>query len=102
MHARITRVRILPGKRQQFTADVESLMPALRGQRGYRNALVLRGGEDDRPEATLISVWDSLEDLRASEANMYYYEVLARLFSSCEGYPIMHEEEVLLSECSTG
>lgn len=98
MHARVTRLRILPGKIEQFTKAVDSMVPAARKQQGFRALLVLRTGDESHPEATTVSVWESLDDLRASESNMFYFEALARLFSCCEGYPIMHEEEVLLSE----
>jgi len=98
MHARITQVRILPGKVQQFAAAVDALLPAARKQAGFRGLFILRGGEDDKPEATLISIWESLADLRASEGNMFYYEGLSNLFTFCDGYPLMHEEEILAGE----
>jgi quinol monooxygenase YgiN len=97
MFARITKLRVLPGKLNEFSAAIDSLRPAARKQNGYRGVLVLRAGEDG-PDVTLISIWDSLQDLRASESNMYYFEVISRLFACCEGYPLMHEEEVLLNE----
>jgi hypothetical protein len=74
-------------------------MPTLRKQTGYHSALVLGAGEEER-EATVISIWNSLQDLRASESNMFYFGALAKLFACCEGYPLMHEEEVLVSEAA--
>jgi heme-degrading monooxygenase HmoA len=70
----------------------------VRKQAGYRGLIVLRTGEDDKPEASTISMWESLAHLRASESNMFYYNALRQLFECCEGYPIMHEEEVLVSD----
>jgi quinol monooxygenase YgiN len=99
MYARVTKLSVLPAKMAEFTAAIESLMPALRKQVGFHSALVLRTGEGER-EATLISVWNSLQDLRASESNMYYFVVITKLFACCEGYPVMHEEEVMFSEAA--
>jgi heme-degrading monooxygenase HmoA len=98
MHVRVTQLRILTGKVAEFSQAVDSMLPAARKQTGYRGLIVLRAGEEDKPEATTISMWQTLGDLRASESNMFYYESLRRLFDCCEGYPIMHEEEVLVSD----
>jgi heme-degrading monooxygenase HmoA len=98
MHVRVTQLRILTGKVEEFSRAVDSLIPAIHRQSGYRGLIVLHSGEEDKPEATAISMWESLAHLRASESNMFYYEALRRLFECCEGYPIMHEEEVLVSD----
>jgi heme-degrading monooxygenase HmoA len=98
MHVRVTQLRIFPGKVEEFSHAVDSMLPAARKQAGYRGLIVLRTGEEDKPEATTISVWETLADLRSSESNMFYYDALRRLFECCEGYPIMHEEEVLVSD----
>lgn len=98
MHARVTLFRILPGKTEQFTAAVDTLMPAIHRLKGFRFLLVLRGPEKDRPEATTISVWESLEDLHAGDNNVFLNQALARLLSCCDGFPKIREQEVLLSE----
>ena len=98
MHVRVTQLRIIPGKVAEFSQALDSLLPAVRKQVGYRGLVVLRAGVEDKPEATTISMWQTLADLRATETNMFYYEALRRLFDCCEGYPIMHEEEVLVSD----
>ncbi len=98
MYARVTHYRILPGKIDEFAAAVDSLIPAVQKVKGFRFVLALRGDATHRDEATTVSVWDSLEDLHAGDNNVFYYQVLARLLSCCESFPVMQEQEVLLSE----
>jgi heme-degrading monooxygenase HmoA len=98
MYARVTQYRILPGKLDQFTAAVDSLMPAIHRLRGFRVVLALRGTGKTFTEATIISVWNTLEDLHASDNNVFINQALARLSGCCDGFPTLREQEVLLSE----
>ncbi len=98
MYARVTQYRILPGKIEQFTAAVDTLMPAIHRLKGFRFLLVLRGPEKDRPGATAISVWETLDDLHAGDNNVFLNQALARVLGCCDGFPTIREQEVLLSE----
>jgi heme-degrading monooxygenase HmoA len=98
MYARTTDVQIQRGKLAEFTNGVESILPALRKQRGFRALLVLRGADPASLNATIISVWDSLQDLKLSESNLFLYQALARILTTSEGFPHMREHQVLLSE----
>jgi len=98
MIARVTRYRIRPGKVEEFAATSESLMAALDKLAGFRVLLLLRGEDPDGRDATSISVWDSVEDLKSSENNAFYYDVLVRLMSCCESFSPMHQHEVLKSK----
>ncbi len=98
MHARVTQYKIHPGKLEQFTATIDSLMPAIHQLAGFRCVLALRGAAKDKPEAMIISVWDSLEDLHASDNNVFLNQALARIMGCCEAFPTIREQEVLLSE----
>jgi heme-degrading monooxygenase HmoA len=97
MYARVWKFNILPGKAEEFAAAINSFIPILRRQAGFRSVLVLRGGPGEKLEATGVSAWDSLEALRNSETKAYQ-ETLDRVLSCCEHRPFMREEEVLLSE----
>jgi heme-degrading monooxygenase HmoA len=97
MYARVWKLTILPGKVEQFTAAANSVISVLRQQAGFRSLLVLRGGSGERLEATVVSAWDSLDDLRASETSRYQ-QALVPCLSCCERRPLMREEEVLVSE----
>lgn len=102
MHARVTQFRILPGKQEDFRAAVDSLIPLLRKQVGFRALLVLRTSEGPVPEATVVSIWNSLEDLKGSEKNLFLYQALSRVLAFCEGFPIIREHQVMASEFKAG
>jgi heme-degrading monooxygenase HmoA len=98
MHARVWHVRIQAGRTEEFISALDSLLPAARKQPGFRAALVLRTNEGKAPEATVIAVYKSLEDIKASEKNLFLYQTISRILSYCEGFPNIREEEVLLSD----
>lgn len=104
MQARVTQFRILPGKLEEFSAAVDSLIPLMHEQAGFKSLVVLRG--DEHPsgptEAMVITTWDSLEALRASERNLYFYRAMARVLTFSDGFPAIHEHQVLVSELGAG
>jgi heme-degrading monooxygenase HmoA len=97
MYARVWRLVVLPEKGEEFAAAVTSVLPVLRKQPGFRGCLVLRGGPGEKLEATVVSAWDSLVDLRNSETPAFQ-KALVHVLSFCERRPFMREEEVLVSE----
>ncbi len=98
MHARMTEVHVLPGKIKAFARAVESTVPMLRKQEGFRALLVLRLSKKDPATAMVVSVWDSLADLKASEKNLFLYQALSRVMKHSKGFPHISECEVLLTE----
>jgi heme-degrading monooxygenase HmoA len=98
MIARVTQYRIREGKVEEFTAAVESLIPALDNLKGFRMVVVLKGADATKREATAISVWDSAGDLRNSDNDTFYYGLVARLIGCCESFSPMHEQEVMVSK----
>jgi heme-degrading monooxygenase HmoA len=100
MYARVWKAGILPGKVEEFTTATKAAIPILNRQSGFRNLLVLRSGPGEMLEATVISVWDSLVDLRNSETSAFQ-RVVAHVLTLCEPHPSMREEEVLLNELAS-
>jgi heme-degrading monooxygenase HmoA len=99
MVARVTHYRIREGKMEEFAAIVQSLLPAMDKLHGFRVLLILRGEEKGSRDAMAVSVWDTSADLKNSDNNEFYYEVLARLLTCCESLsPVWHEQEVLVSK----
>lgn len=99
MVARVTHYRIREGKMEEFAAAVRTLLPAMDKLHGFRVLLVLGGEEKTGRDVMAVSVWDSAADLKNSDNNEFYYEVLARLLSCCESFsPMWHEQEVLVSK----
>jgi heme-degrading monooxygenase HmoA len=96
MYARVWRAGILPGKVEEFAAAINSVRPILRGQPGFCGLLVLRSGPGAL-EATVVSVWNSIDDLRNSEATTFQQTVV-KILSYCEPRPVMREEEVVVSD----
>jgi heme-degrading monooxygenase HmoA len=97
MYARVWKLVILPGKIEEFTAAAKAGMEILRREPGFRGLLVLRTGPGEGLEATIVSVWNSIEALRNSETPTYQQALVAFL-SLCERHPSMREEEVMVSE----
>lgn len=105
-HARITQFHIRPGKLDEFASAVDSLIPLMHQQQGFQSLIVLRGSAlPDSPSQTTaitaITTWDSLDALRASEENLYFYRAMARVLAFSDGFPAVHEHEVLVNEVST-
>jgi len=98
MHARVTHFRVRPGKIEDSQGAADSVIPLIRKQRGFRALVVLHTPQESKPEATVLSLWDSLDDLKASEKNLFLYQAIARVLSYCEGFPAIREHEVLVSE----
>lgn len=97
MYARVWKFSILPGKVDEFAAANNAVLPILRKQPGFRILVVLRGGTGERLEATAISAWESLDDLRTGETSEYQ-QALKPILSCCEPRPSMREEEVVIGE----
>lgn len=98
MVARVAHYRIRPGKLEEFTAIVQSLTASIDKLKGFRVLLVLRGEDSSSQEATAISIWNSVEDMKDSDSNSFYYHVVSRLIGCCESFSPMHEQEVLVSK----
>ena len=98
MVARVTHYRIRPGKIDEFTATVQSLTGAMDKLKGFRVLLVLRGDEAASQEVTAISTCDSIEDMKDSDSDSFYYHVVSKLIGCCESFSPMHEQEVMVSK----
>jgi heme-degrading monooxygenase HmoA len=97
MYARVWRMSVLPENVEQFAADCRSGGVVNHGQPGYRGLLVLRGGPLDSPDATVVSLWDSLEALRASESDAFQ-KAVAGVLARCKPGAMLREEEILTWE----
>jgi len=105
MYARVWRFSIRPGKLEEFTDAVRTLVPEAKKERGFRGFLVLRGHRDEpNPECTMIGLWQSREHLRQSDQGLFLPRALAHLIASCTGFPLIQEHQVLVDEftASTG
>ena len=97
MYARVWKLGILPGKVEEFTAATKAGIAVLRRQPGFCGLLVLRSGPGERLEATVVSMWTSIDALENSETSVFQ-QTLVHVLSLCERHPFMREEEVMVSE----
>jgi quinol monooxygenase YgiN len=99
MYARTWRFTILPGKLDEFIDSVRTLLPEAKKERGFRGFIVLRSiSRDSKIRCTMIALWQSRAHLRASDEGLFLPRALAHLITCSEGYPVIQEQEVALSE----
>jgi len=98
MHARVTQFEILPGKVEDFAKAIESLIPLSRQQKGFCGIFVLHTHATDPIQVQVVSFWKTLEELDASEKNLYFYQALSRVQAFAHGFPSIHVHRVLAGE----
>jgi heme-degrading monooxygenase HmoA len=98
MVARVTRYLVRHGKVEEFISTVQSLSSALDGVKGFHFLIVLHAEDPESRELTTLSLWDSLEDIRNSDADARYYNAIKRLMGTCESFDPMHVREVLFAK----
>lgn len=100
MHARVTQFNIRPGMLDEFLSAVDSMIPLMHEQKGFKGILVLRceTAAGAPPQVTVITAWESLDSLRASEENLYFYRAMSRVLAFSDGFPAIGEHRVLASE----
>jgi heme-degrading monooxygenase HmoA len=99
MYARVWRMSVVPESFERFTAACRSVGVMNTRKRGYRGLLILRGGPLDSPDATVVSLWDSLEALRASESDVFQ-KAVAKALACCLPGAALREEAIVLWESS--
>ena len=93
MHARVVSMETLPmnvGEAVRIYQD--RVLPAAREQEGFRGALMLT--DQDTGEGLSISLWDSEEDMHASEASGFYHRKLNELDALFISTPVRKHYEV--------
>jgi len=95
MHARVWQLRIKPGKLEEFRATLGSLTAPAHRQHGFRGSLALVADTSESPAVTVIGVWDSLEDIRNSERNMFLMQAISRIIGCSDGFPQISEHEII-------
>ncbi len=98
MIARVTRYLVRPGKVDEFIATVQSLSASLDGRKGFHFLLVLRDEDPESRELTTLSLWDSMQDIKNSDADASYYTAVKQLMVICESFDPMHGHEVLFAK----
>lgn len=103
MYARVTQIHLVASKLEEFLDAMRAAVPHAHQQKGFRGLLVLR--DDAGASLThvrVISIWNSIEDLRAAEQNFYLYQGLARVMGTSKGFPLIENQEVLFADLGGG
>jgi heme-degrading monooxygenase HmoA len=93
LHARVVSMEMLPinvGEAVRIYQD--RVLPAAREQEGFRGALMLT--DQDTGEGLSISLWNSEEDMHASEESGFYHRKLAELDTLFISTPVRKHYEV--------
>ncbi len=71
MHARVTTLRVKPGKLDELVGIAQgSALGEANEQTGFKGLLVLTDGDADK--AVFVTLWDTEENMQANVASGYY------------------------------
>jgi heme-degrading monooxygenase HmoA len=93
LHARVVSMEMVPiNVGEAVRIYQERVIPAAREQEGFRGALMLTDPETG--EGLSISLWNSEEDMHASEASGFYHRKLGELEDFFISTPVRKHYEV--------
>src|SRR5580704_3606983 len=98
MHARVTQYSIPSEKLNEFREALNSAIPLMRQRKGFQALLVLRVEGSNPPDVRVMTFWESQQALHESESSVQFYAALARAMAFSQGFPIIREEEVMISD----
>ena len=98
MHARVTDLKVPSEKLAAFQSAAASLLPLAEREAGFRAVVILRLSGGPASHLRVISVWDSLDDLKTSEKSMFFYQALTRMMQFSQGFPAVEEYEVMIAK----
>jgi heme-degrading monooxygenase HmoA len=93
LHARVVSMEMLPiNVKEAVRIYQERVLPAARDQEGFRGALMLT--DQDTGEGLSISLWNSEDDMHASEASGFYHRKLSELDDLFISTPVRKHYEI--------
>jgi heme-degrading monooxygenase HmoA len=93
VHARVVSMEMLPMNVVEAVRIYQELVvPAAKEEQGFKGTLLLT--DSDTGEGVSISLWDSEEDMHASEASGFYHRKLDELNALFISTPIRKHYEV--------
>ena len=92
MYARLVKAHLKPGKYELATRTLEEkVIPMLKKQKGFRDELSFL--DEDHKESVSISLWETEEDVRKYEHDLYP-KMLDTMKETFEGKPMVQHFEV--------
>jgi heme-degrading monooxygenase HmoA len=93
MHAKVVTFQIKPGRRDDVSRLFnEFVIPGAKKFKGFKGGMLLT--DQKTGKATSIALWETEEDITASEASGYYKEWVAKLSDNLASQPIREICEV--------
>lgn len=93
MHARVVSMEMLPmNVKEAVRIYQERVVPAAREEEGFRGALMLT--DPDTGEGLSISLWNTEDEMYASEASGFYHRKLDELEALFISTPVRKHYEV--------
>lgn len=93
MFARVTQVQTQPDKIDEAVSIYrDSVVAALKAQKGYRATYMLSDRAAGKGMA--VTIWESLEDLQASESSGFYNEQVGKFVPLLTAPPVREVYEV--------
>lgn len=95
MHAQVVRAELQPGKIDEaITIFRDSILPAVRGQKGFVSARLL--ADRERSQFTGITLWETEADVEAIATSGFYQEQVAKMAPIMAGPPDRQIYEVVV------
>lgn len=96
MYARVTIVQVRTDAVDEAARVYnDSVVPAAKAQKGYVNTYLLTDNASGKGMA--VTIWQTLDDLQASEASGYYQEQVAKFAPLLTAQPVREVYEVSVS-----
>jgi heme-degrading monooxygenase HmoA len=93
VHARVVSMEVLPmNVAEAVRIYRDSVVPAAKEEQGFRGALLLT--DHYTGEGVSISIWESEDDMHASEASGFYHRKLDQLDALFISAPVRKHYEV--------
>jgi quinol monooxygenase YgiN len=93
MNAKVVTFRIKPGKKEEvIRLFSEFIVPGAKKLKGFRGGLLLT--DPGTGQAKSIALWETEEDIKASESGGYYKEWVAKLSDFIATPPVRELYEV--------
>lgn len=102
MYARLWHIRVAAEKHAEMAETVRSIAQLARRHQGYRGALLLRPQAGAEGEVLVIALWDSAEQMKASEQKLFVTQAMARVIDTSRALPAIQEHEVLYCDLLAG
>jgi len=93
MYARVTTVEVQPGRMEEAIAvSRDSVLPAAQQQQGFKGGLWM--SDPDTNKLMAVSLWETREDMEASETGGYYREQIGKYAGMFAGDAVREAYEV--------